>query len=133
MTIVITVLIHIYSIIYGIDPNLMLAIARTESNLNPDAVAKEVKGGKSYGLFQIRGRTATDLGFRGNQLELLDPGTNIWLAANYIQKCQIRYGKSLDSIACCYNAGLYRKDATCRAGQVKSYIRKVRSRYVKGT
>lgn len=126
MNTVVTILIYFYATYHGVSPELAIAIAKTESNLKPSAVTKEAKGGKSYGLFQVRWKTAADLGFRGTQQQLLDLDINIALGTAYIRKCAAKFGNSVDSIACCYNAGLYRDPKVCRSSQVQEYTSKVK-------
>lgn len=50
---------------HGVDPDLALGVARTESSMNPNTTfGPEIKGTKdrAYGLFQLMPKTAQDLG-----------------------------------------------------------------------
>jgi hypothetical protein len=114
-----------------IDPMLITAICMVESGGNPWAVRHEpgyqwcVPGAKrpltcpeategflqrtSWGLGQIMGATARDLGFDGWLTELLDPALNMIWVCSFIERLAARlYGHREDVISA-YNAGSPRK------------------------
>ena len=113
---------------YDINPSLMLAFAEVESNFNPKAIRFEPKF-KTYsvGLFQIFYPTAQSMGFKGSIKNLMDPEINIAFAAKHIKECKNRFS-SLQTIACCYNAGVAVKTSVCRNNlKVRTYVKKVMS------
>jgi soluble lytic murein transglycosylase-like protein len=110
----------------GVNPKLAESIAQVESGLRPTVKAHEKKvGGYSYGLFQVRYRTAQDLGFAGTKEELMGLETNIYYGVKYLAACQKKFGEDIGAISCCYNAGIFRKDKVCHSGQVRKYKQKI--------
>jgi len=110
----------------GVNPKLAESIAQVESGLRPTAKAHEKKvGGYSYGLFQVRYRTAQDLGFAGTKEELMGLETNVYYGVKYLAACQKKFWADVGAISCCYNAGMFRKDSVCRSPQVLEYKRKI--------
>ncbi len=117
-----------------IDVDLMCAIIDVESSGNPWAVRYEpsypylkdpaVYSTKnmisldtektlqrmSWGLFQIMGCAARELGFQDNLTKLLIPEVNmIWGIEFFRVRCKARFNKVEDQIAA-YNAGTPKKD-----------------------
>ena len=117
---------------FGADPQIIDAIIITESSYNPYAIryesefkytskslafaklnhitnATEIIGEKiSWGLGQIMGGTARELGFDGPLPLLCEPELNIELMIKLIQQLEGKYSKLTDVIAS-YNAGAPRK------------------------
>ncbi len=111
-----------------IDIDLMTAIILTESSGNPDRVCFEPhihsftkaplfakKFGMdqkteenlqmmSWGLCQLMGNTARDIGYEGNLLKLLDPEINVIWGMEFFWRKSRRYEDKSDLIAS-YNAG----------------------------
>lgn len=98
----------------GLDPQLGLAIARHESNLNPQAVnmtgGDGARGG-SYGSAQMSLKTAQGLGFAGKPEELLDPDTNAKYQAALVKQLHTQYGGDVRNIVSAYNSGKPYDDA----------------------
>ncbi|WP_158966452.1 lytic transglycosylase domain-containing protein [Paraglaciecola sp. L3A3] len=81
-------------------PSLALAIAKVESNFNPQALSHA--GAK--GVMQIMPRTA-ELGFGVNRQRLYDPTVNIEVGVKFIKKLLERYDERLDIALSHYNGG----------------------------
>jgi hypothetical protein len=72
---------------YGIEPNLSLAIAKTESSLNPKAVSSD--GFYSKGLFQLldeTGRYMADQVGMNDKYDPYDPAQNSYLGISYLKR-----------------------------------------------
>jgi soluble lytic murein transglycosylase-like protein len=81
----------------GLDPALLRAVARAESNLDPDAVSPA--GAK--GLMQLADATAWSLGVD----DVFDPAQNIAAGAEYLGQMLRRYGGDTRRALAAYNAG----------------------------
>lgn len=93
---------------YGIDPFMLYAFIRTESNFNP--MAESDAGAR--GLMQITEVTfdwikskiapTEDLTFE----DLYDPETNIRFGSYFVSYCLLRYQNDLATAAAAYHSGL---------------------------
>ena len=92
--------IHQYAWRYGLDPALLTAIIRVESNFNPLAVSN--KG--ALGLMQLMPRTASSL----NVTDPMDPHQNILGGAKQIRYLLDRFGDNLELALAAYHAGASR-------------------------
>lgn len=113
---------------YGIEPELLQAIAIVESGLNPGAININKDGTRDYGLMQINSSHLPALRkFRINQKALLNvPCQNVmtgaWILAGNIRQ----FGYGWEAVGA-YNAGTAR-NAKRRALRQK-YIQKVVPHY----
>lgn len=95
-----------YSEASGVDPYLLTAIMKTESNFNPDAVSP--KGAR--GLMQIMPETGqwiarqSEMGPFHPDL-LFDPDTSIRMGAWYIANLQQEFGGNRIMVLAAYNGG----------------------------
>ena len=76
---------------YRLSSDLLYAIARTESSLNPAAVGRNRDGSRDLGLMQVNSRWLPRLASFGiSERELLKPCTNIhvgaWILAGNVQR-----------------------------------------------
>ena len=87
---------------YGINPLILKAIAKVESNFNPAALNRNTNGTYDFGLMQINSSWARTLGLeRWNALgdACYNTMTGAWILAN----CMNKYGYSWKAIGC-YNS-----------------------------
>ena len=105
---------------YGLDPTLLAAVGKVESNFNPNATSSA----GARGLMQFMPATAAGMG-----IDPLDPAQAIDGAGRYLSTQLARFG-SLDKALAAYNAG---PRAVERAGGVppiaetQNYVAKVQS------
>jgi len=107
--------IRYYAKVWDFDnADLLIALAKTESSMNPKAINYEKDGHVSYGLLQVKCSTAKWLGM-GRKVPcemLLDVGINILFAGLYLKYLEKRYAGDLFSMISAYNAGTARKEKT---------------------
>ncbi len=87
---------------YGINPQILRAIAKVESNYNPRAINWNTNGSYDFGVMQINSIWAPTLGMeRWNALG--DICTNIKTGAMILASCMEKYGYSWEAVGC-YNS-----------------------------
>ena len=82
---------------YGVSPNLVYAVIKTESNFDPDA--QSTKG--ACGLMQLMPATAADMGVT----DIFDPAQNIAGGTQYLGKLLKLFDNDLERALAAYNAG----------------------------
>jgi len=109
---------------HGIDPDLIKAIIRVESNFNPRAVSR--KG--AQGLMQLMPATAADHAVT----DTFDPAQNIAGGARYLRKLVDLFDGDLRLALAGYNAGenaVWRYQGIPPYRETQEYVRKVLALY----
>jgi hypothetical protein len=110
----------------GVDPNLIDAMIRTESNYNASAVSP--KG--AIGLMQLIPETGRRFGVQN----FFDPQQNIEGGVRYIKYLLEMFGGNVDLSLAAYNAG---ENLVARLGKIppyaetQNYVRKIRAVYTR--
>ncbi|OPY69951.1 MAG: murein transglycosylase C [Syntrophorhabdaceae bacterium PtaU1.Bin034] len=86
---------------YGVSPQLLWAIAQTESEFNPTAVSHNENGSVDYGLMQVNSYWYGKLGHE-RWMRLGDPCYNVHVGAWILGQCVQRYGYTWEAVGC-YN------------------------------
>lgn len=92
-----------YSEEYSVDPLLIFAIIKSESNYNPNSISQS--GAK--GLMQLMDTTADEMSSKinlYNNYDIYDPETNINIGTKYISTLLQYYDKNIYLALSAYNA-----------------------------
>ena len=109
---------------YDMDPLLIKAVIKQESNFNPNAASN--KG--ALGLMQLMPGTARDMGV----FDVFDPRDNIFGGTRYLRRLYSQFNGDLALALASYNAGPERVYATNRIPDIpetQNYVRSVISLY----
>jgi soluble lytic murein transglycosylase-like protein len=87
---------------YGVSPQLLWAIAKTESCFNPSVVNYNKDGSFDYGLMQVNSSWYGALGHE-RWMRLGDACYNVQVGAWILSQCVQRYGYTWKAVGC-YNA-----------------------------
>ena len=87
---------------FGVSPQLLWAIAKTESHFNPTVVSYNRNGSFDYGLMQVNSSWYGELG-RERWMRLGDACYNVQIGAWILSQCVQRYGYSWAAVGC-YNS-----------------------------
>lgn len=114
--------------IYGIEPELLYAIAQQESGLKPYVIGKNKNGSKDLGVMQINSSHLPRLKELGvNEKKLVeDPCLSVVVGASILSDMMKIYGYSWEAVGA-YNAGISEKRKVARM----HYAEKVWSHYKK--
>lgn len=142
-------LIELKAAAYNLDPDQVEAHVMVESSGNPNATRfeprfyeryvlplnlgdhNEARGrSTSFGLLQIMGQVARELGYQGNWPGLMDPMTNLEYGCKKLAKCYKKYPG--DAGIAAYNSGTPRKDGLEFMNQiyvdrVKDFLEKIKT------
>jgi len=114
---------------YGLNPALLLAVCTVESHLQPHVVNVHDGGSPSYGLCQIKLRTARHYYGKMNASELLNASINAHIAAKILRDNLYRYDYDMDCAIAAYNRGSCKKVDGKISNQ--GYVKKVKRKYAK--
>jgi soluble lytic murein transglycosylase-like protein len=112
---------------HNVDPNLVKAVIKAESNWNPQAVSH--KG--AVGMMQLMPKTASDLGV-GNRY---NPEENIEGGVKYLRHLLDKFNGSLTLALAAYNAGPARVEKDRRVPSIPEtvdYVKRVMNDYSGG-
>jgi soluble lytic murein transglycosylase len=106
--------VSMYSIEYGLDPYLILAVINAESGFDPMARSHK----DAMGLMQLTEKTAkwgaSEIGLRDFRIEdLYEPNTNIRLGCWYMKNLLNEFNQDVDLAIAAYNGG---------SGNVKKWL-----------
>ncbi len=113
---------------HNVDPNLVRAMVKVESNFNPNAVSR--KG--AMGLMQLMPSTARELKVQNP----FDPQQNIDAGVRHLKQLLESYGGDVKLTLAAYNAGsgaVARSAGVPRYAETQNYVRRITSLYYRGT
>lgn len=109
---------------HNVDPNLVRAVVKVESNFNPNAVSR--KG--AMGLMQLMPQTARQL----NVTNPFDPEQNIDAGVRHLKKLMENYGGDIKLSLAAYNAGagaVARSSGVPHFAETQQYVRRITHLY----
>lgn len=110
---------------YSIDPLLLMAIAKVESNMRSDAINTNRNGTQDIGLMQVNSIHLPAFREKGiSKQKLLEPCTSVMAGAEILSGFIKRHGYGWEAVGA-YNAG----SAPARAALRHAYIRKIWNQY----
>lgn len=112
---------------HNVDPNLVRAVVKVESNFNSNAVSR--KG--AMGLMQLMPATARQLNLKNP----FDPDQNVDAGVRHLKKLLENYGGDVNLTLAAYNAGsgaVARSAGIPRFAETQNYVRRITNLYYGG-
>jgi soluble lytic murein transglycosylase-like protein len=112
---------------HNVDPNLVRAVVKVESNFNPNAVSR--KG--AMGLMQLMPSTARQL----NVKNPFDPAQNVDAGVRHLKQLLESYGGDIKLTLAAYNAGagaVARSSGVPHYAETQNYVRRITNLYYGG-
>src|SRR6266436_851721 len=109
---------------HNVDPSLVRAVIKVESNFNPNAVSR--KG--AMGLMQLMPQTARQL----NVVNPFDPQQNVDAGVRHLKKLMESYGGDVRLSLAAYNAGagaVSKSAGIPHFGETRNYVRRITQLY----
>jgi len=109
---------------HNVDPSLVRAVIKVESNFNPNAVSR--KG--AMGLMQLMPQTARQL----NVVNPFDPQQNVDAGVRHLKKLMESYGGDVKLSLAAYNAGagaVARSAGIPHFGETRNYVKRITALY----
>jgi soluble lytic murein transglycosylase-like protein len=113
---------------HNVDPNLVRAVVKVESNFNPNAVSR--KG--AMGLMQLMPATARQLQVKNP----FDPEQNVDAGVRHLKQLLESYGGDVRLSLAAYNAGataVARSSGVPRYAETQNYVRRITNLYYGGS
>src|ERR1700730_559392 len=113
---------------HNVDPSLVRAVIKVESNFNPNAVSR--KG--AMGLMQLMPQTARQL----NVVNPFDPQQNVDAGVRHLKQLMESYGGDVKLSLAAYNAGagaVARSAGIPHFGETRNYVKRITALYYGGT
>ena len=113
---------------HNVDPNLVRAVVKVESNFNPNAVSR--KG--AMGLMQLMPSTARQL----NVKNPFDPEQNVDAGVRHLKQLLESYGGDIKLTLAAYNAGaraVARSSGVPHYTETQNYVRRITNLYYGGS
>ena len=112
---------------HNVDPSLVRAVIKVESNFNPNAVSR--KG--AMGLMQLMPQTARSL----KVTNPFDPAQNVDAGVRHLKKLMESYGGDIKLSLAAYNAGqgaVARSSGVPRFAETRNYVKRITQLYYGG-